>query len=61
MGNFFNKHLMGLKRLPKRGIAEQMRNDFNAEINASTPTTEPLVKPRKKRRVRNADGKLVHR
>ena len=54
MGDFFNTKIMGLKRLPKKGM-EQMRKDFNASLTASTE--KPKVK--KKRRVRNSDGKLV--
>ena len=36
MGAFFNKALMGLKRIPKRGVAEEMRKDYNREQNSTT-------------------------
>ena len=60
MGNFFNQMVMGLKRIPKRGVMEQMRKDYNESLKASTLTTEPEVTPRKKRRVR-VNGRLVSR
>ncbi|KKM27460.1 hypothetical protein LCGC14_1574550 [marine sediment metagenome] len=43
MGDFFNKMVIGLKRIPKRGVMEQMRKDYNKA--QATLTTEPPVTP----------------
>lgn len=56
MGRFFNQEIMNLKRIPGSKVMEQMRKDYNQE--GSSSTTEP---PRRKRRVRDENGKLVRR
>ena len=67
MGKFFNTQAMNLKRIPGSKTMEQMRKDYNENLNASTLTAEPPkdiaepIKERRKRRVRNKDGKLVRR
>ncbi len=45
MGTFFNENFMRLKRIPKRGVAEQMRKDYNKGQEASMETSEPPVTP----------------
>ena len=64
MGGFFNQEVMHLKKIPGSKTMEQMRKDYNRLQDTTPPptaVTEPLVKVRKKRRVRNENGRLVSR